>query len=301
MNTRCLGHLVMACIFLAAATAHAGDGLTRISQHVYAYVARDASPANSFGANAGIVIGDEAIAVVDSLVSARQGRRLLTDIRKISDKPIRYLINTHGHLDHTLGNGVFAAEGATIVAQRECDRDMRANLAATLAQADAYGLTAEDMAGTAPAYPTLIFDRNLRLNLGGIDVDLLYFGPSHSPGSIMVHIPADEAAFAGDILFTDFYPYMGTGDVAGWLKSLTALSDLGARYVIPGHGPLSNVTDIQAMVAYLRLFDRKARQLVETGATPEAATAELKQVLPPRAQGEWLIRASLEGKYLRKP
>lgn len=301
MNIRRLGQLVICCIFLAAATAHAGDGLTRISRHVYAYVARDGAPANSFGANAGIVVGDEAIAVIDSLVSARQANRLLADIRKISDKPIRYVINTHGHLDHVLGNDVFAAEGATIIAQQECDREMRASLPGVLAHAAAYGLTAEDLAGTTPAYPGLTFDRNLRLNLGGIAVDLRYAGPSHSVGSILVHIPAEKVAFAGDILFTDFHPYLATGDIDGWLGNLAVLQGLDAERIIPGHGPLSNAADVRAMTAYLRLFDRKARQLVEAGATPEAATAELKQVLPPRSQGEWLIRASLEGKYMPEP
>lgn len=298
MIIRQLMFMVIAGLLMTSVTVHAQDGLERISEHVYAYVDRDAAPANSFGANAGIVVGDTAIAVVDSLISARQAHRLLADIRKVSDKPIRYLINTHGHLDHVFGNGVFAAEGATIIAQRECGRQMQARLADTLAQADAHGLTPEDLQGTTLAYPNLTFERSLRIDLGGIDVALLYAGPSHSPGSILVHIPEEQVVFAGDMLFTDFYPYMGTGDIAGWLANLAVLQNLGAQRIVPGHGPLSGAADVRAMTAYLKLFDAKARELAAAGATPDAAAAALKQVLPVRSQAEGLIRASLPGKYM---
>jgi cyclase len=301
MKSRRFFQLAIACVFLAAATANAGEGLVRISDHVYSYVdSRDASPANSFGANAGIVVGDREIAVIDSLISAGQANRFLADIRKISDKPIRHVINTHSHLDHTFGNSVFAKEGAIIVSQEKCAQAMRSNLAEVLAHAADFGLTPEEMAGTTLAYPSLTFAERLQIDLGGISLNLIYSGPSHSPGGILVQVPAERVVFAGDILFTGFHPYMGEGDINGWLRNLDVLEKIGAERIIPGHGPLSTVSDVKEMAAYLALYDAKARELAKAGATPETAEAELKKVLPARAQGEWLIRASYQEKYLPK-
>lgn len=293
--------LAIACVFLTAATADAADGLVRISNHVYSYVdIRDASPANSFGANAGIVVGNREIAVIDSLVSARQATRFLADIRKISDKPIRYVINTHSHLDHTFGNGIFAGEGAIVVSQERCAEAMRLNLAQVLANAVDFGLAPEETAGTILSFPSLTFAERMQIDLGGISLNLLYSGHSHSPGSILVQVPAEKVVFAGDILFTGFHPYMGEGDINSWLRNLDVLEKLGAERIIPGHGPLSTVSDVKEMAAYLALFDARARELAKAGATPETAEAELKKVLPARAQGEWLIRASFQDKYLPK-
>jgi cyclase len=301
MKTWRLFQLIIACVFLSAATANAENGLVRISDHVYSYVdIQEASPANSFGANAGIVVGDREIAVIDSLISAKQATKFLADIRKISDKPIRYVIDTHNHLDHTFGNGVFAGQGAIIVAQEKCAEAMQSNMAEALANAAAYGLTPEEMAGTTLSYPTRTFSEKMQIDLGGITVDLLFVCPSHSPGSIMVQVPAEKVVFAGDILFSDFYPYMGEGDIAGWLKNLEAMENLGAERIIPGHGPLSTISDVKAMAAYLTLFDTEARELVNAGTPLETAVAELKKKLPARAQGEWLIRASLQAKYMPK-
>lgn len=93
--------MIVAIAFLCAPSAFADDGLTKISDGVYSYVdSKDPSPAHSFGANARIVIGKDGIVVVDTLISAKEAQRFIKDIRAVSDKPIRYVVNTHDHLDH---------------------------------------------------------------------------------------------------------------------------------------------------------------------------------------------------------
>lgn len=289
--------LYASLLFLTA--AHAQGGLQQVSEHVYSYLdVQNATPANSYGVNAGIIVGDNSVAVVDTLISAKEGQRFLADIKAVTDKPVRYVINTHYHLDHTFGNKVFADLGAVIIAQVNCAAELHRKMAEGIANAAAYGLTPEQMAGTEPAYPTITFTDRLRLDLGGVEVELQYVSPSHSSGSSMVRVPGDKVVFAGDILFTKFYPYMGDGDIPGWQKNLDTLAAMDVERIIPGHGPLSGKADIADMRIYLTLFDQKARELVAGPGSPEQIVAELKKILPPRPQGEGLIQASIEAKYL---
>lgn len=297
---RLAGGLIVVCCLLLLTDAVQAGGLVRITERVYAYVdAQDTSPANSFGANAGIIIGEKGIAVVDTLVSAKEAQRFLRDIAAISGKPVKYVINTHHHLDHAFGNAEFSRLGAIIIAHAEDGDTMRQQAANTLANADQYGLTPEDLAGTEIACPELTFSDRLHLDLGGVAVELIYLAPSHSAGSILVHLPGEKVVFAGDILFTDVHPYMGEGDIPGWQRTLDLLAGLEAETIIPGHGPISNKKDVAAMKEYIAIFDRGARELAAGGANdPEASAAEMKKILPPRTRGEWLIGANLKFKYL---
>jgi glyoxylase-like metal-dependent hydrolase (beta-lactamase superfamily II) len=290
------------CFFLFVVhPAYADNGLVRITDHVYAYVdSNEASPANSFGANAGIIIGEKEIAVIDTLVSSKEAKRFIRDIRKISDKPIKYVVNTHYHLDHSFGNSEFDKLGATIISHENCGDEMRLKAAEGLAGAENYGLTPEDMAGTEIAYPDVTFTDQLQLDLGDVKVNLIYVTSSHSKGSILVHVPEEKVVFAGDILFTDFHPYMGDGDIKGWQQTLDYLAALDADKIIPGHGPLSSKKDVADMKAYITVFDKKAREVAANwSGEPEAIVAEMKKYLPERTRGEWLIGANMQVKYLK--
>jgi glyoxylase-like metal-dependent hydrolase (beta-lactamase superfamily II) len=272
--------------------------LTKLSDNVYAYVgSKDASAARSFAANAGIVIGSDGVLVVDTLISAKEGERLLADIRKVTDKPIKYVVNTHTHLDHAFGNCVFAKLGATVIAQ-EADRDMLAKNGATiLANAGNYGLKPEDMAGTEIALPNFAFGDRLLIDLGGETVELLRTAPSHTAGSLIVHVPSQKLLFSGDILFTDFHPFLADGDFAGWNKTLDALLAMDVERIVPGHGPLSTKKDVQEMKDYLTLFDRSAQELSALGLNAEAVTAELLKRLPQRSLAEWMVGFNVQSRY----
>ena len=94
------------------------QGLTKVADGVYSYAdIKNSSPANSFGANAGIIIGKDGIIVIDTLVSAKEAKRFIRDIKAISKKPIKYVVNTHYHLDHTFGNSEFKKPSAVIISQ----------------------------------------------------------------------------------------------------------------------------------------------------------------------------------------
>lgn len=293
--------LAAAVLAVAAGNAAAAQGLTKIADGVYAYVdAKHASPQSGFGANAGIVVGKDGIVVVDTLVSAKQARRFIKDIRAVTDKPIRYVVNTHGHLDHAFGDSEFQALGAVVVTHADCKRDLATNGEAVLRNIGAYGLDAKDMEGTKIARPDVTFTDRMEIDLGDLTVELIYPGASHSPGSILVSVPREKVVFAGDALFTGYHPFMGEGDLESWIKVLDRLGSMDGVRIVPGHGPVSGRKDIADMKEYLIAFDRNARELCAKSGDPERVVSEMKKVLPQRPEADFLIKANIEMRYLKK-
>lgn len=275
--------------------------LTKLADDVYAYVGvKDASPARSFAANAGIVIGRDGVLVIDTLISAKEGERFLADIRTVTNKPIKYVVNTHTHLDHAFGNCVFARLGATVISH-DADRASLAKTGAdTLKNAGAYGLKPEDMAGTEIVLPTLSFSDQLTIDLGGEEVRLIRTAPSHTAGSLVVYVPSKKLLFSGDILFTDFHPYMADGDIPGWTGTIDTLLAMDVERIVPGHGPLSTKKDLREMKEYLLLFDGKARELAVASQDEKAIAAQLLNILPKRSMAEWMVEFNVKSRYLGK-
>jgi cyclase len=287
-------------IFLLVGVSCAADGLQKISDHVYAYAgAINPSPANSFGSNAGIVIGDKGILVVDTLGSTKEARKFIEDIKRISDKPVRYVVDTHSHFDHTFGNSEFAAIHAVIFAQASCPINMKKSLPLVIKNAKNYGITDEAAKAIKITYPDVTSPEMMRIDLGDVGVDILFMAPSHTDDSVMVFIPRDQVLFSGDVLFTDYYPYMGDGDILGWVKTLDFIKSVPVDKIIPGHGPVSSKKDVVEMKGFILDFDQKAKELCAKLNDIEAISAELKKSLPARSQADFLIKGSIQAKYLQ--
>jgi glyoxylase-like metal-dependent hydrolase (beta-lactamase superfamily II) len=292
--------LTLAAAFSVYAPAFAG-GLTRIADGVYSYVdAKNPTPATSFGANAGIIIGKDGIAVVDTLTSAKEAQRFIKDIRSITDQPIKYVINTHHHLDHSLGNSEFVKLGAAVIAQENCRREAQKDADTIIKRALNYGFTAGSLEGTTVVLPTLTFTDTMTIDLGDRTVELIYHGPSHTNGSALVLVPEAKVLFAGDALFTNFHPNMRDADVDSWIKSLDRIAALDVQKIIPGHGPVSSRQDIGDMKKYLLIFDAKAGELSARSHDPEYIASELKKALPRREYFDLFIAGNVKAKYLKE-
>ncbi|HIJ90129.1 MAG: MBL fold metallo-hydrolase [Desulfobulbaceae bacterium] len=284
-----------------AGPALAADKLTRISDNVYAYVdTKQSSKDNSFGANAGIIIGRDGIAVIDTLVSAKEAKRFIKAIKGVSRKPIKYVINTHFHLDHVFGNAEFVKLGAVVIGQENCTQAMARTAETTLKNSGQYGLTPQDMKGTTIAYPVLSYTDRLTIDLGGQIVELRHARPSHTDGDTLVFLPDKKVLFAGDILFTDYHPFLAEGNIEEWRGELDGLQAMDVEVIIPGHGPLSGKKDLAEMRQYLLQFDQQAKALATQGGDPQALAAEMLKTLPPRAESAWLVNANLKMRYLTK-
>ncbi|MCP4105430.1 MAG: MBL fold metallo-hydrolase [Desulfobacteraceae bacterium] len=290
---------IVICILLSAHPVCAD--LVKITDNVYSYLdVKEPSAVNSFGANAGIIIGKDGVAVIDTLVSSKAAKQFIQDIRKITDKPIKYVINTHYHIDHAFGNSEFEKLGAAIIVQENCNANIRKTGEYILKNAGNYGLTKEDLEGTGIVFPDLTFKDRMTTDIGGEIIELIYFGPSHSTGSILVYLPAQQVLFAGDILFTDFHPFMGEGNIAGWLSVLDYMLYLDAEKIIPGHGPLSVKKDVKEMKEYITTFDKHAKKLVSESKDEKFIETELLKVLPKKSGGHFLILPNIKMKYLQK-
>jgi cyclase len=291
--------LALGLLFLCHPAVQAADGLTKISGSIYAYAdVKHAAPQNSFGANAGIIIGQDFLVAVDSLISSREAKRFIQDIRKISRKPVKFLVNTHYHLDHSLGNSEFAKLGASIIAQENDQKNLRQAGDGLLDYAKQSGLSDQDLHGTKLAYPTLTFAQRVTLNLGNKQVELLFMGPSHTTGSVLVFIPQEKVLFTGDILFTDCHPFLGDADIAGWIKVLDYIMTMDVDKIIPGHGPVSSKKDVADLKNYLLVFDRKAKELTAQSQDLNFIATEMKKALPPRSQLDSLIARNIQMKYM---
>ena len=293
-----LSALVVSLLFAQGVFA---QGLTKIVDNVYSYVdVKNASPKNSFAANAGIVIGRDGVLVIDTLISAKEAQRFIADIRKVTDKPIKYVVDTHYHLDHSFGNAEFVKLGAAVISQVNDRKNLAEKGEATIKNAGNFGLTPDDLAGTTIAVPTLAFTDRMTIDLGGETVELIYVAPSHTSGSLLVFLPQHKLLFSGDVIFTDFHPFLAEGNLDGWIKNLDYIQTMDVTTIVPGHGPLSTKKDAAEMKAYLLAFDKKARKLAAEGKNAETISAELKKALPTRSQGEWMIPYNVKAKYQGK-
>jgi len=273
-------------------------GLTKIAAGIYSYVdEKNPTPSSSFGANAGIIIGKDGIVVVDTLISSKEAQRFIADIKAVSDKPIRYVVNTHEHLDHSLGNSDFIRLGAVVVSHTNCKKNAEAAASTILQKAKSYGLTDELLQGTKVATASLTFSNRMEIDLGDRKVELIYTGASHTDGSILVYVPDTKVLFAGDILFTDAHPYMGEGQIKGWISVLDNVSAMDVVSIVPGHGPLSTKKDLQEMKQYLLTFERIVMELSAQGKDANYIAGEIIKAVPKRQFFEMFVAGNVTALY----
>jgi len=276
--------LAAVCLSTAVcATEYAPIGVDmqveQMSEHVY-YVMGKAGIATDnegFISNAGFVVTDEGVVVFDALGTPSLAAALLERIRKITDKPIRYVVMSHYHADHIYGLQVFKEAGATIYAPEGSVDYIHSEAAANRLEERQLSLSPWVNDNTEIIAPDVIVDGSDQFKLGGLDFTINYLGKAHSDGDLAMLVVQDRVLFSGDIIFEGRIPFVGNADTKHWLKTLTELETGGLAALIPGHGPASTkpASTISLTRRYLAFLRESMGEAVEELYTFDEAMEDL--------------------------
>lgn len=247
----------------------------KIGDGVYAAISPDGSKA---GSNARFIVGSNGVAVVDTFVGVEPAKELLAEIRKVTNLPVRYVINTHYHLDHTGGNAVFAEAGATVIAHRNVRTWLRSE------NLKFFGATPkpEDKARVeALVLPDMVYWDAIDLYLGNRLVQVRYM-PGHTGGDSVVFVPDANVVFAGDLVWQHHLPNLVDASTQPWIQTLDKLlAEHPSATFVSGHGDLATPADVRDFRDYLntlRIYVAKAQTDGKSGQElVDAVTAELKE------------------------
>jgi quinoprotein relay system zinc metallohydrolase 2 len=269
-----------ATLFISSAWAsgdasETGFGLVEVAPGVHVHRGGHASveaPGREDIANLSLIVGAQCAAVVDTGGSLRIGRAFARAVREVTELPVCWVINTHVHFDHLLGNAAFSAAGTEFVGHRALAEAValnRAFFAENFADELAGGGSADD---TVVA-PSLLVDDTLELELGGRKLVLKAHPVAHSGQDLSVFDPQTGTLFLGDLLFVERTPSLD-GSLLGWLRVLEELPGSGVERVVPGHGPASveGGPEIAREVEYLDRLRDDIREAIAEGALPEDVT-----------------------------
>jgi len=252
----------------------------KVSDHVYVI------PDGNVGAvpNVGIVVGSRATLVIDTGLGLRNGQTVLREVAKVSKNAETYVVATHFHAEHTLGEAAFPST-AKIVRSRAQQQDM-----------DELGIQ-PNFATRSPGMAELvkdaqfrradeIFDKEKTLDLGGVRARLSWYGGTHTNGDTLIYIEGDNVLFAGDVImnrrFLGFNA-MRSG-VQAWIDSLDKVEPLHPKVIVPSHGAMGDGSLIDVNRAYLRALQTRAGELKREGKSVEQASetiaAEFKAKYP---------------------
>ena len=235
-------------------------------------------------ANIGFVVGRRCVAVIDTGGSAAEGEALRCAIARITPLPVCYVINTHAHPDHLLGNTALRGPDVTFVGHANLARDLAlvgATYLQRAAQAERRALTADDL-----VTPTRTVRDRVVLDLGARRLELHAYPPAHSTSDLAVLDLASGTLWAGDLVFSEHIPVLA-GNLRGWLQALRHLAVLPARQVVAGHGPVSGAWPVAAADTrrYLTVLrDEIKRWLADGGDLWDA-----QRQLAARERGRWRL------------
>jgi glyoxylase-like metal-dependent hydrolase (beta-lactamase superfamily II) len=239
--------LAFVLLLLCRSAAALDMDFRAVAPGVYAYIGEiGMRTANNEGMNAnlGFIVTDTGVVVVDSGSTWRVAEKIHAAIRRVTDRPVKIVVNTGGQDHRWLGNGYFKAQGAQILAATAGINDMKAR-----GNQQLQGLAAalqERTTGTEDVLPTSSFEQSEVLQLGGREIHLLHFKGGHTPGDSVVWLPKEGVLFSGDLVFVDrLLGVLPFSNAADWLASFAEMERLRPRIIVPGHGAICDLPKAQ--------------------------------------------------------
>lgn len=236
--------------------------------------------------NAGVIVGDDSVCVIEGLAVPRHARDLIDDVRRVTSKPVRYVIDTHSHWDHAFGNEAF--EEATVVAHRLARRELEEfgeeQRRRVVARGDGFET---EVGGVRIRLPDLTFNEQLSLHFGGRAIDLHYLGRAHTAGDVFVHLPDERVLFTGDVAQVRRFPFVADGYLRDWVETSTRSLALECERFVPGHGPMGTPADLVEARDLIAELVASGTAALEGSADASRATSEVREALRERFGG-WL-------------
>jgi glyoxylase-like metal-dependent hydrolase (beta-lactamase superfamily II) len=289
--TKCPGGrsplIVIVAALVAVATASAvqqappdpivrENATVKISDHVHVI------PDNSVGGvpNVGIIAGTKGMLIIDTGLGSRNGQTVRREAAKLGTPAELYVVTTHVHPEHDLGASAFPAS-AKMIRSRDQIRDI-----------DEFGLqTAKTFASRTPLMAQLLegasfrraditFDKEHRLDLGGVRVRIMGVGGTHTRGDTAIFVEDDDVLFAGDVVMPSFPAFASPyARVSAWLDALDRLEALKPARIVPSHGPMGDLSMLRTWREYFRTLQARARELKAQGRTADQAAETLQAEL----------------------
>jgi len=244
------------------------------------------------GANAGFVIGDDGVAVIDTFEHPEVAKQMLAEIRKLTPLPIKFVVNTHYHVDHVAGNSLFQQNGAVVFSQR----NVRGWIHTENLKFFGKDIKPEErkMVETLGA-PDAVYDTGVTLFLGSRRIDVRVF-PGHTGGDSVVFIPDANVVFTGDLFWRNTLPNLIDATTSAWIPTLNSITAAApAATYVPGHGDVGNVEDVRTFRDYLTFLREQIAPVAQQNKTGDDV---VNAVLPAVTEryGKWEFF-----KYFAKP
>jgi glyoxylase-like metal-dependent hydrolase (beta-lactamase superfamily II) len=255
LSLRRMRTTLTAALCFAATTAAFAQDLQRGSQEV---VFKEVAPNIHFlfdyqSSNVVVFVTEEGVLVIDTRQHPREGQDVIDRIKKITDKPVKWVINSHFHGDHHYGNLPFKSAGATFVAHTDTARLMQQVWDKEFARRQNYFRSRNlDPSDVKLILPDVTFDKSLNIRLGGKEVRLLYFGTGQNPGDTFVLFPEQRILFTPGAFGTRSMPNMAfTSSVDNWIKMLREVAAMDLALILPAHGDVAKGSDVAELADFL--------------------------------------------------
>ncbi len=255
----------------------------QMSEHCWAYTA-EGDP------NTGVIIGPDSVLICDTLATPVMAAKLIAEIRRISDKPIKYVVLSHYHAVRVLGASAYRAEGMQEIIASQGTYEMIVERGAQDMQSEYERFPRlfqnfESVPGLT--WPTLVFQDAITLWMGNLEVRVMHLGAGHTKGDTVVWVPAERVLFSGDLVEADAACYTGDAQLAQWPATLDALAALQPLKLVPGRGPaLDTPEKVRAGLDYTRDFVttllNSAREAVAQNLNLNQAMAHTRKAMDPK-------------------
>ena len=259
--------------------------------------------------NSGLVVGDGASLMVDTLFDLASTRQMLDGIAPIvAQAPLATVVNTHSDGDHCFGNKLVAGAGVEIIASEAAaaliTQDAIAELQALSQLSD--GVAGEYATKALAPFrfdditvvpPTRTFTERLTLDVGGREVELIQVGPAHTAGDVVIHVPDAGTLYAGDILFIESTPIVWVGPPQRWVDACDLLLDMPVDTFVPGHGPVTDKRGVIRVRDYLQFVITEATKRYEQGMSVDDAIASIDLGIYDELPGHGRIAQNVVAQY----